>query len=456
VALIYFLVLITLVTAPLLLALKKPVLIFEYPFFMAFAFAAFILPQAYSLIRFPGAVQDTSVNAVLLMCCLCMAACLVGYQLAPSAAMIRWATRPINMQRLFRVGVIFVALSYAMTNVLSTTEVQYSETGGMTGVSTILLFFQTLQYPGFAICFFCALRKPSFAAIAASVIGILLPLRDALIGRRENTAILVLSIVMALFYERGKRPPQLAIASALIFSMLIIPATAEYRGYANENNWEGVRQMDLVENFKHFINEESVLELRNAAATIEATRDTGNYQFGKAYWNHLVFRFVPAQLLTPEFKQALMFDIFDIAKVSESETGIKFQRGTTITGMGDTFQQFGWLGCLFFVFMGVLYKGLWRASLPKDALFARLMYVMSLTSGMRAVTHWTLDFPPGLLYFMVFLGIAVFYARAPQPRVPKKNRRRDPVPLSANWNHAAFNHMPDSSANNLNPTQNLA
>jgi hypothetical protein len=413
---IYLIVLIGLVTLPLAMTLKKPTLIFEYPYFMAFAFAAFILPQAYSLIRFPGEVQEASVDAVLLMSCLCMAACLLGYQLAPSAAMTRWATRPIEMQRLFRVGVFFVALAYLMGNILSNTEIQYGETGGMTGTSTILLFFEMLSYPGFAICFFCALRKPSFATIAASVIGICPPLRDAVIGRRENTAILVLSIVMALFYERGKRPPRLAIAGALVFSMLIIPATAEYRAYANESNWEGVRQMDLVGNFKQFVNEESVLELRNAAAIIESTRITGNYQFGKAYWNHLVFRFIPAQWVTPEVKQSLMFNLFDVAKNSESETGTQFHRGSTMTGMGDSFQQFGWAGCLFFAFMGVLFKGLWEASFPKDALFARLMYVLSFTSGMRAVTHWTLDFLPGLLYFGIFMGVAAFYAKVPQAR----------------------------------------
>jgi len=426
-------VLIMLVAAPLAMTMKKPPRIFEYPFFMAFAFAAFVVPQAFSLIRFPGFVEQSSVTAVLTMSCLCMAACFLGYQLAPSALMLRWTSRPIDMPRLFRAGVVFIALGYMMGNVLSVTEVQYTDTGSMTGAATILLFFQLLGYPGFAIALFCALRRPSFLTIAVSLIGVFPLLKEALSGRRENTAVLVLTIVMALFYERRLQPSRLAISAVLVFSMLFIPATAEYRGYAYNKNWDGVRNMDLVGNFKGFLTEESILELRNGAAVIESTRETGHYQFGKAYWNHLVFRFVPAQVVGAEFKQSLMFTTWDLVRSEGTEAGTAFSRGSTVTGMGDTFLQFGWAGCLFFTFMGVLFKGMWQAALLPDALFARLMYVMSITSGMRAVTHWTLDFLPGLLYFAIFLGIAGIYAAVPRRRLGKKqwavhSHERSPLP----------------------------
>ena len=112
-----------------------------------------------------------------------------------------------------------------------------------------------------------------------------------------------------------------------------------------------------------------------------------------------------------------MFDVFDVGKTGGSETGIMFSRGSTITGMADTFMQFGWFGCLFFAFMGVLFKGMWAASLAPDAHFARLMYIMTITSGMRAVTHWTADFLPGLIFFGIFLGAAGIYAGVPRNRL---------------------------------------
>lgn len=406
------LLLLGLVAIPLVTTIQRPARIFEFPAFMAFTFAVFVLPQAVSLISFPGDIDAESVSAVLAMCCLCMFACIAGYRLAPSRLMVHWASRRIDLGKLFHAGVVFAVTGLGMRAVLAGTEVQYAGgTGGMTGTGTLVLFFQQLAYPGFAILLFCALRRPHLPLIAATLISLIVPLGDVVVGRRENLAILLLTIGLALFYERRVVPPRAAIAAALLFGMLAIPATYQYRQYAAAEDWAGVTNIDLVDNFKRFVGEESILELRNAAAVVESTRRLGSYQFGMGYWNHLVFRFVPAQLVGADLKRSLMFEVWDVTLGTES--GFRFPRGSTMTGMGDTFAQFGWLGCLYFVFMAVLFKGLWQASLSRDAMFARVMYVLTVTSGMRAVTHWTADFLPGLIYFSVFVGLAGFYAAVP-------------------------------------------
>lgn len=418
-AVAFFLILVTLIAVPVAMTVQRPRRIFEYPFFMAFAFAAFVIPQASSLIRFPGFVQEKSVTAVMLMSCLCVICSYAGYQLAPSAFMLRWSSRPIDVQRLYQVGLVFIAVCYWALHQLNRMDVQFSENGGMTGKATILLFFSQLGYAGFAIVLFYALRRPSVATIGVVFIGMLPLVGIIVLGRREGTAMFLLTIVMAFFYERGVKPSRLALVGVLVFSMLIIPATGKYRQHAAGGDWEGVRNMDLVGNFKQFLFQESTLELRNGAAVIESTLQTGNYQLGKGYWNHLVFRFVPAQYVGTEFKQSLMFNVWDVMRNGGTEAGVQFSLGSTITGMGDSFLQFGWLGCTFFAFMAVLFKGMWKASLSKDALFARLLYALSVTSGMRAVTHWTFDFLPGLLYYVIFLGLAGVYAAVPRPRLSR-------------------------------------
>jgi len=60
--------------------------------------------------------------------------------------------------------------------------------------------------------------------------------------------------------------------------------------------------------------------------------------------------------------------------------------------------------------MGAFFRKLWRAAHAPEALFAQLLYMQSCTCAMRAVTHWTLDFLPGLAYNAVFLGAAVLYS----------------------------------------------
>ena len=409
-------------------ALWKPARMFEYPAFMGFAFAAFLLPQAVSLMRFPGGVQGESVQAVLLMGCLCLGAVLLGYLLRPNLMLVAWTARAMDMRKLFHVGLAFVAISYGFQRALGSIDVQFAETGGMTGAGTILLFFQQLCYPGFAICLFCAVRRPTVVNVLASLAGLLPLLQAVVIGRREGTALVALIVLMAFFFERKWVPPRWLFAAGLAGAMLLIPATGTYRELASEKGVAAIWDINFLGNFKQFMFEESpILELRNGAAVIEATRATGHYEYGSGYWNHLVFRFVPAQLVGKKFKDSLKVrHPWDMGEESMTETGFEFSRGSTVTGLGDTYQQFGWFGCLFFVFMAVAFKSLWQAAQQPDAMFAKLLYVLSCTSGMRAVTHWTLDFLPGLFYFVIFLGLAMLYATAPR-RVVRQRPSRRPV-----------------------------
>lgn len=74
----YLLLLIVGITALLVRVLGRPARIFEYPYSMAAAFGIFIVPQAYSLICFPGGVSRQGVEDVLLMCNLCPGCAILG------------------------------------------------------------------------------------------------------------------------------------------------------------------------------------------------------------------------------------------------------------------------------------------------------------------------------------------------------------------------------------------
>jgi hypothetical protein len=405
---------IALLAVPLLRMFAKPEKVYEFPYFMAVVFAVYILPQAFSLIRFPGDVSPESVDAVLLMSCLCMLCCIAGYQLR-SGRLPVWLTElPVNPDRLFHAGVFFIATGFLFNFRLRNIEIECSERGGMTGIGTILLFFQELVFPGLAICWLDAVRRPRAMNVAASLVGLVIPVQSVIVGRRQAAVQLGLTILLGLYFGRGIRPPRMLIPAAAIVAMLAIPATGTYRALRAEGNWADIRQIDLVANFKDLLNHESVLELRNAAAVIEAVRRTGDYEFGAFYWDHLVFRFVPAQILGERFKKGLMIQPErGLVETGETQIGYKIPNGATLTGMGDSFQQFGWFGCLFFALMAMLFRGLLEATHNSGAIMARLFYMMACTSAMRSVTHQTADFLPGLVYHVIFLGIAFLYARQP-------------------------------------------
>ena len=421
----YFWVLVILVGITLGMTLFKPEKIYEYPYFMAAAFAVFIVPQAISLIRFPGGAQEEWIANLLLMCCLCFAMCWVGYQRPPLRSLQNKLGQPVNLDRLFQGGLVFIAISFFFNFLIS--GMTEEETGGSvwTGKVTIYGFFAGLIYPAFAICFSTALRTNRLLPWIATAIAAIVPMQTTVLGgRREPTVLFVMTLALTLYYQRGIKPPRLTIIFSVLFAMLIIPATGTYRGLAAQRDWEGVRQMDLVGNFQRYLNEESILELRNAAFIIEATRRSHDYEYGAGYWDQLVFRFVPAQLLGKGFKDSLMFRPSDERTLNElSQMGYEVPGGSTITGMADSFQQLGWFGCLFFAAMGLLFKTLFRASQQSDAIFAQLFYILIATSAMRAVTHQTLDFLPGMVYYAIFLGLLFLYAREPVSQTGKRGRK---------------------------------
>jgi hypothetical protein len=127
----------------------------------------------------------------------------------------------------------------------------------------------------------------------------------------------------------------------------------------------------------------------------------------------MVFRYVPAQFVGRKTKDALMIGttvdgMFDTA----NEFGHEFSMGSTVTGMGDSFRQFGWFGCLVFLSMGWFFRSLWTAALRPGAFFAQILYILSMTTAMRSITHQTVDFLPGIFYQFVFLWLGLFYANA--------------------------------------------
>jgi hypothetical protein len=205
--------------------------------------------------------------------------------------------------------------------------------------------------------------------------------------------------------------------------MFAIPATSEYRQLAKEDPLEALKEIDFAQEFQESLDPEAISELKNATALIAATEATGNYEFGAGYWNRMIFRFVPAQFFGKGFKDSLMIggQMRDYGDFVEEVLGFGLPPGSTVTGVGDSFNQFGYFGCLFFAALGYLFKTLWAAANHPNGTVAQILYTQVATSAMRALTHQTVDFLPGFIYGAIFIWAVAFYA---------KDRGISPVPIS--------------------------
>jgi len=420
--LFYFWAFVVLLAAALVPVMLKPEKIYEYPYFMAAVFAGFIVPQAISLIRFPGSASQEWIANVLLMTCLCFGMCWMGYQSRPIKFFQKGFAQPPALDRLFQGGVLFVIISFFFSYLISRMTPEETGADQWTGIVTIYAFFANLIYPGFAICLIVALRNHTFFAWVVTLVASLQPLQAVIIyGRRENAAHFLMTLAITLYFERGFKPPRTAVIAAVVGAMLIIPATGTYRSLMKDGSWDEAKQFDVMDNFNNYLNQESILELRNAAMAIEAVRETGNYQWGKGYWDELVFRFVPAQIVGRETKDNLMFIAHEKPFPDLDALGYSFPVGSTPTGIGDVFNQFGWFGCLFFAVSAWFFKNLWRKA--QGNLFARIFYIQLVPTAMLTLTHGTVVSLPDVAYYGIFLGLLFYYARKPVQTGTKKGRR---------------------------------
>lgn len=421
---IYFYSFVALTAAMLAPLLWKPARVYEYPQFMAIAFVMFIIPQAYALYRSEwGGIY---LEATLLMCSLCLGCCWVGYHRHAHPGLLRKLDVQVDSGRFLLGGIALVIVAWFFTRLFGDLPEELLSSQ-MTGIGTVYLFFAGLVYPGFAICFYCALRQRSIVAWIASAVAAVMPLQSVILaGRREHAALFLITLGLCLYFIKGIKPARILTAAVVIGGALMIPATSQYRSLAKDDPMQALEEIDFGETFGKSLNEESVSELKNATALIAATQATGWYELGAGYWNAVVFRFVPAQFVGKDFKNRLMIGGVqrDFSSFVESVLGGGFPVGTTPTGLGDSFNQFGYLGCLFFAGLGYLFKTLWAAANRSGAAIAQILYIQSVTSAMRAVTHQTMDFLPGFMYSVLFIGLIALYAKtrpALQPVMPARD-----------------------------------
>lgn len=394
--------------------LKRPTRVYEYPFFMSGIFIAFIAPQAFPLISNPGNLPPEAIERILLMSCLCAAMCWVGYQFKPNDKLIKKLDIPVNRTKLLHGGVAFVIIGYFFTFlVMSLSDITVAEGGGWTGIATVYVFFTSLAYVGFTMVFMHALRSPSVVNIVLTIFASVIPMYSIIAGgRRQPAATFIVAAGLTLYFNKGYVPPRGLVAAAVGFALIIIPLTGAYRSIAESGEWGQLQELKPVENLETYVAESENTELKNGAYLMEATASLDAYQYGTGLWDGVVFNFVPAQFLGRDFKDSLMFRPFQDF-INRMPTLFAYDPipGMTFTGVADAFLEFGYFGCLFFLVLGYFFKSLWASASAESSIVSQILYAGLFSPALITVTHGTYIFLPNLIFYFIFFGSVVWYAR---------------------------------------------
>lgn len=391
--------------------LARPERIYQYPFFMGGIFVAFILPQAIALLNSPyDTVNQQALERVLLMSCLCAFMCWLGYQAPSKPSFIKKLDISVDYQKIFYGGIVLVLIAYFSHFLILRLPSAVRGQTQWTGIVTIYAFFRNLIYPGFSILLLSTLQRSTVFKLILTAFASVLPLQLIIFaGRREPTATFIITIGLCLYYIRRYIAPRWLVVSLIVIALFANPLTGTYRSIAKTGDWNKLTELQPIEYFQNYVEEAEILELRNAAFLMDAAVQTGKYGYGTDYWNKLVFSFVPAQLVGRDLKNALMVKLYEYDL--NSLYNYRIHTGTTPTGIGDSFIQFDYFGCIFFGLLSYFFKILWISSSRRNILTSQIFYIILLAPSLLSVTHSTVNFISDVLFNLIFIGSIILYSR---------------------------------------------
>lgn len=406
--------LITISLALIVWGLRSRQKICQYPFLMGFTFVTFLLPQAIGLINNPGAAPHRAIVQTLIMSCLCALMSWLGYQIKIPQKWIHKPNLQVDKNQLKIGAFIYICIGYIFWILVYTRPEAASLNQYWTGIITIYVFFANLLNIGFTILLLETIKQPKISNILLLLIpSSMLIYRVIFAGRRTTMVFLVFSIICAFYFIRNQAAPRRIVILGLLIGSLIIFSIHDYRMLVRAGKWDKITEINLVQNLQNVTNQEkkgTTLELRNAALVIDSVTRSGRYEWGSRYWNILVFKWIPAQFIGSEFKTQLQLRLgLNYADVWYKLYGYKHPKGSTSTGIGDSFSQFDYFGCLIFSIFAFFFKYLWRRSCNGDYIL-QILYILLIPKAMTSLTHNTANFLPDLLYYIIFASPLILFS----------------------------------------------
>jgi hypothetical protein len=385
---------------------------------MSFGFAIFILPQVYVIYE-KHSFGTALTNRVFLMTLLCWIMSFIGwYSFKPASFIFRkpflsnYSENALGVISIIFVciGILFNFLAFQIFRTESFENQQAS------GIVTIFVFFQQLLFLGTGLCLTLALKNWKSLVSIFALIGILYCFYIGVLqGRRTQTLYTLFVLGIPLYVRYNLKPPRIVVAFALFAAFILVPSTDQYRRILKSSEDIGqffqrvASEVDYTKNLRDFYIHSESIELVNAGYKIQRVYQTGEYMLGFDYWNEMVKRFIPAQIFGKDFKESLFLEYSVFTKsyqINPKPYNPKYVVGTTATGIGDSFQQFDYFGCLLYLLFGIIMKRTWMTLKQTENPFVQVFYSIMLIECLISLTHGTSWFLPGFFSTFVFLNLA--------------------------------------------------
>lgn len=417
------LILLTIFAAALgLSAVIRPATLFQYPVAAGLLMMGFVLPQAWTIER-SGIGRDYDPPSAWIYMTLCLAMLLLGFALTAYRGAKATSTAPrrtietfletYDVERVFKACAALVAIgTVAWVLMLRDAEAATASSAQWTGVITLYALLTSLLLFGASLAWLLYLYTRDRKSLMLAVFGLSFSVPTVLFSARRELAFeLVTSLLLGLFFVRGKSVSRFLLIPMMLVGTVYVNQASAIRSYIKNNDASLVGALTSNEVASDITSGGHTSEVMFAVSDIALTQWSGEYVYFAPYWNTMVQLYFPAFIFGREAKDHAKFD-FNLYVNRHAFTA---ENGATHTGFSDSFVEFHYLGAGLFFAIAAILGFVWRRAREGD-IGAQFFYMVLLTEGMMTITESTSRFVGKVPFLFGVMGLAFWYARRPRKR----------------------------------------
>lgn len=357
----------------------------------------------------------------LMICILFYISALVGYKIDTVKFRIPYA---LFEQNRMIIGLLILSLIslYGRIKLASLPE-ELTNATQWTGLPVRYLFFASVG----SLCIPLGImlyneHKKRIILFILSIEVISTMMSVVLSGRRSPAAFLALMVLTGLWFaKRYKVPRGMIIIGGIAFFMFVMNV-GNYRYIMKadgKDKWNRIRHevFDINKTIVKFTKPSGkgaspCADALNGIVASAAVYESNRYDFGVVFWNSMIFRWVPGQLIGHQLKNAMMLDVPGPIQVAKEECGYKFGVGGCTPGYAELFASFGFLGIIFMYYVGKLARMVWEQALTGN-LVAQIFHFALAPVYLRFGGGGLWSLISGLFFWVVFLFPILWWAKMP-------------------------------------------
>ncbi len=365
-------------------------------------YLSWVLPQLHTIMA-GQALPARGLAEFVAMACLSLAAGWVGWYSAPLRAgpSAPGGSRTGDM---IVPACVLTAVSVGINLRIGAMSLEMEGVSQWSGPITILAFFGMIRHVTFALSLLLFLRRPSAVFLLLFLLNLSTTLPLVMVGlRRTEIMGFLMTVLIGLWFARGIRVPVLALVLVAASFSVVVYVIGPLRTASSQIEEEtGIRpsilspalwaRVDVEHEMRDNVGDAP--DVKNAIHIMALRAETGGFGLGSQTWNRFVFQYFPGQIFGPEVKTALYLgnnrgkqgDNTGIYDEIESRYGYNYQLGTTQTGLGSAYNDFGLAGALYFFVIFHVMRRIFNRGMAGD-IWSQALYIGLMALTITSLTH---------------------------------------------------------------------